>query len=125
MITITKRFTFEACHNLPHYVGACHNIHGHSYKLDVTITGTIKTCGSEEGMIMDLKELKKLVNELVVNRLDHSNLNDYYDNPTAELMVESIGAQIENALPPSCSLVSVKLWETETGYAEYTTSKHI
>ena len=120
MITVTKRFSFEACHHLPYYKGACHNIHGHSYKLDVTVGGEVIEDKNNEkcGMIIDFKDLKEIVNR-VVNHLDHSNLNEYFENPTAEIMVNEIGIIISHNLPNNIYLVSVKLWETDTSYAEY------
>ena len=121
MITVTKRYGFEACHHLPHYVGACHNLHGHSYKLDVTVGGSIiKDQNNPKcGMIIDFKDLKQIVHETVVSKYDHSNLNDYFENPTAEIMVKSIASDIISKLPKSVYLVSVKLWETDTSYAEF------
>lgn len=120
MITVTKRFSFEACHHLPYYKGACHNIHGHSYKLDVTVGGEVIEDKNNEkcGMIIDFKDLKEIVN-WVVSHLDHSNLNEYFENPTAETMVNEIGIIISHNLPNNIYLVSVKLWETDTSYAEY------
>ena len=120
MITVTKRFSFEACHHLPYYKGACHNIHGHSYKLDVTVGGEVIEDKNNEkcGMIIDFKDLKEIVNR-VVNHLDHSDLNEYFENPTAETMVNDIGIIISHNLPNNIYLVSVKLWETDTSYAEY------
>lgn len=121
MLTVTKHFGFEACHHLPYYEGACHNIHGHSYKLDVTVGGNIikDTNNPKCGMIVDFKDLKKIVKESVVDRYDHSNLNDFFENPTAEIMVVDIAYSIMQKLPKEVYLVSVKLWETEDSYAEY------
>lgn len=119
MLTVTKHFGFEACHHLPFYEGACHNVHGHSYKLDVTVGGQIIKDGPKQGMIIDFKDLKKIVKENVVDKLDHSDLNEFYANPTAELMVVDIAYSIMQKLPKEIYLVSVKLWETEDSYAEY------
>lgn len=128
MITVTKVFRFEACHHLPHYDGKCHNLHGHSYKLEVTVTGNITSDphSPKQGMIVDFKDLKHMVNNFILNKYDHSNLNDFFPNPTAEIMVESIGSQIMILLHDfyiesgnKLDLVSVKLWETEDSYAEF------
>jgi len=127
MITLTKKYGFEACHNLPHYDGACHNLHGHSYHLDVTVTGKVIADENHPkcGMIIDFKDLKAIVKKTVVDKYDHSYLNDYFENPTAEIMVEKISLDIVAELPDNVSLVSVKLWETETSYAEYTPDKEV
>lgn len=121
MLTVTKQFTFEACHNLPHYDGACHNLHGHSYKLEVTVGGQVETSTSNPkcGMILDFKDLKKIVKEVAVDKYDHACLNEFFPNPTAEIMVKQIAVDIIARLPKDKYLVSCKLWETATSYAEY------
>lgn len=123
MRSITKIFTFEACHHLPNYEGSCHELHGHSYKLEVTVGGRIITDTNNHkcGMIIDFKDLKKIVNEVAVDKYDHSYLNDFFENPTAEIMVEKISKDILGRLStiPNCYLVSCRLWETSTSYAEY------
>lgn len=126
MLTITKIYTFEACHHLPHYVGACHSLHGHSYKLEVTVTGAQEEDMnmSHCGMIMDFKELKKIIKE-VAGKYDHADLNLYFRNPTAENMVEKIALDIMCCLPNGVSLVSCKLWETADSYAEYSPLKEV
>lgn len=121
MTTVTKVFMFEASHHLPHYVGACHNLHGHSYKLEVTVRGNViaDTNNPKCGMIIDFKDLKQIVNEVAVDKYDHSYLNDFFPNPTAEIMVEQIATDIITKLPKDIHLVSCKLWETTTSYAEF------
>lgn len=123
MTTVTKIFTFDACHHLPHYDGACNKQHGHTYKLEVTVTGKVDKdiTNPKCGMIIDFKDLKKIVDDTVISKYDHSNLNDFFENPTAEIMVEQIGIDIMKKLPITVSLVSVKLWEKiDSGYAEFT-----
>lgn len=122
MLTVTKQFKFEAAHHLPHYDGACNRLHGHSYKLEVTVMG--KRIEDDEnnpkcGMIIDFKDLKKIVKEVAVDKYDHNYLNDYFDNPTAENMVVQIALDIIKELPKNVLLVSCKLWETDSSYAEY------
>ena len=121
MITVTKIFMFEASHKLPHYEGDCHNLHGHSYKLEVTIGGEVieSTENPKCGMIMDFKDLKQIVEKVAISKYDHSYLNDFFPNPTAEIMVEQIAVDIINYLPSETYLVSCKLWETTTSYAEF------
>ena len=74
VIRLTKEFHFELAHALEGYDGACRNIHGHSYILFVTVIG--KPISSEEnpklGMIMDFGELKRIVNNTIISRFDHS-----------------------------------------------------
>lgn len=120
MITITKIFGFEACHHLPKYDGVCKNLHGHSYKLHVTVGGGLRDRKEDPktGMVMDFKDLKKIVEEEVINKYDHTNLNDFFKNPTAEIMCRTFAVDIDKRLPTDVRLVSVKLWETEDSYAE-------
>lgn len=121
MITITKRFTFEASHQLPFYIGDCHRLHGHSYKMEVTVCGEIEMnkTRSDYGMVMDFKELKKIVEENIIKKVDHNHLNNLFDNPTAEIMVGQFGLTLKEKLPSHIKLVSIRLWETESSYAEY------
>lgn len=125
-VSVTKIFEFEAAHRLPDYDGACKNLHGHSYKLEVEVSGyTDKVTG----MIIDFKIFKKIVEDAVLYKYDHSNLNDFFSMPTAENMVVSIAknlSEIINFIQPGkpskgfsgMSVVRVRLWETSTSYAE-------
>ena len=120
----TKSFTFDAAHNLLRYEGKCAQLHGHTYKLDVTVSRGIDTKDAEEEvaqevMVMDFSDMKKLVNEVIISQYDHAYLNDYFPNPTAEAMIVHIFYGIETALPKSVSLHSVKLWETADSFVEY------
>jgi len=116
-------FTFEAAHHLPYHGGGCQQLHGHGYKLEVVVNGQIqgRIGGPEEGMVLDLKELKKIVKDVIVDPLDHTNLNDFYKNPTVELMVENIVESLKIIFDnhPHTILTKVKLWETATAYAEW------
>ena len=120
-LTVTKRFSFEACHYLPRYEGACHNLHGHSYDLEVTVTGEVQGYGVKEGMIIDFKDLKSIVKKHIVDELDHSNLNDTFENPTAEIMAMSIFVLLKKKLKEKgVCLTRVRLWETRDSFAEVT-----
>ncbi|MEY8020508.1 6-pyruvoyl tetrahydropterin synthase family protein [Muriicola sp. SD30] len=141
-IRVTKEFSFETGHALYGYDGKCKNVHGHSYKLAVTVIGTpISEEGAVKlGMVIDFGDLKKIVREEVVDPLDHATifnkntphlelareletrghkviLADY--QPTSENMVIDIAARIKKRLPNHIQLHSLKLRETETAYAEW------
>jgi 6-pyruvoyltetrahydropterin/6-carboxytetrahydropterin synthase len=141
-IRITKQFTFETAHALYGYDGKCKNIHGHSYKLDVTVIGEpIADINNVKcGMVIDFGDLKKIVKSEVVDTMDHAillnketpHLNlakdlmasghdvvlvDY--QPTSENMVADFAQRISKRLDPSLSLHSLKLRETETAFAEW------
>ena len=108
---LTKEFTFDAAHKLDWYQGKCKDLHGHMYRLHVTVTGEV----DKNGIIIDFADLKKIVNEKALDFLDHKNLNDVMDNPTAE----NIAIWIWDKLKDDLSLHEVKLWETPTSFVTY------
>lgn len=141
-IRITKQFNFETGHALFGYDGKCKNVHGHSYKLSVTVIGEpiTDTNNVKYGMVIDFGDLKKIVKEEVVDIFDHATvfnkntphielakelqdrghhviLVDY--QPTSENMVIDFAAKISARLPQSIQLHSLKLQETETSFAEW------
>lgn len=141
-IRITKQFSFETGHALYGYDGKCKNVHGHSYKLSVTVFGkpiTDKT-HVKYGMVIDFSDLKKIVKEEIVNVFDHATvfnkntphvelakeLEDRGHNvllvdyqPTSEMMVIDFASKIKKRLPKHITLYALKLQETETSYAEW------
>lgn len=115
-VSVTKSFSFESAHKLPDYDGACSRLHGHSYKLQVTVGGSVDEA---TGMIIDFTVLKKVVEKEVVSKYDHRYLNDFYENPTAENMVQHIFRELDSRFNKMGLFVeSVKLWETESSFAE-------
>jgi len=141
-IRITKQFNFETGHALYGYDGKCRNVHGHSYKLSVTVIGTPITDPSHVklGMVIDFGDLKKIIKEEIVDPFDHATvfnkntphvelatelgdrdhkviLADY--QPTSENMVIDFAEKIKARLPKNIELNSIKLQETETSYAEW------
>ncbi len=128
MITITKIFEFAAAHRLPYHDGLCHNLHGHSYKLEITVGKKIKELLLDDanfkdwpskGMVMDFSDLKKIVKEKAIDILDHKYLNDIVSNPTAELLILHIRGLIGNEIEKRARLVRIRLWESSTSYAEW------
>lgn len=117
MISITKRFSFDAAHHLPNYVGPCHNLHGHRWVLDVEVSGEIS---KQSGMIMDFSILKKIINDLIIDKLDHHCLNDEYPNPTAEMMVLCFSQELAPPLKAQgVDLVRLRLYETPEAFCEW------
>lgn len=114
---ISKEFTFEAAHFLTHFHGKCERLHGHSYKLRVTVEGSLR----EDGMVIDFALLKAFVKEKVIDCYDHQNLNDFFENPTAEWVCKKIWedlSQIEKAFD-GLALHEVTLWETNDSFVTY------
>lgn len=123
MIEVRKDFTFDAAHFLPGYAGACNDLHGHTYRLEVTLKGKIDPLS---GMVYDFKNLKTLVEERILQHLDHKYLNNVetpgfpQDQPTAENMVVWIGKRLYTYLlnqPNPITVSKVALWETPTSCA--------
>ena len=117
VVEVTKEFTFDSCHQLLAYDGPCERLHGHTYKLQVTIKGK----QDYRGMVLDFKDLKKVCKEKIIEPLDHYNLNDkLIYNTTAENMVVHFYDVIKSYCEgKEFDVVCVRLWETPTSYAEY------
>lgn len=128
-VSVTKVFRIEAAHHLPNHGGKCRFPHGHSYKVEVTVTGPLNLDpGSKEyGMVIDFSRLKSVIKENIVEVYDHSDLNEHMDNPTAENLCVRWGRAIQRHLPHDIYLKSCKVWETHDSYAEYTPdlSRHL
>jgi 6-pyruvoyltetrahydropterin/6-carboxytetrahydropterin synthase len=147
-IRITKQFSFETGHALYGYDGKCKNVHGHSYKLSVTVIGKpiTDTSNVKFGMVIDFSDLKKIVKEEIVDIFDHATvfnqntphielakelknrghhviLVDY--QPTSENMVIDFARKIKNRLPHDIQLHSLKLQETDTSFAEWYASDNV
>ena len=121
MFEISVEETFAAGHALRHYRGKCEKVHGHNYKVQVTIEGETL---NEAGLLVDFVELKRLLHA-VVDRLDHEFLNDVppFDvlNPSAENMAKFFHDEISQGFPfeNGARVSNVKLWETDTSIATY------
>ena len=103
--SVTRAFAFEAAHQLPWHEGKCRNLHGHSYRLEVTVEGPV----TEQGVVVDFSDLKAVVTREVIDRFDHRYLNDIIDNPTAELLAHDIWKTLEAA---GLAITRLRLWET-------------
>jgi 6-pyruvoyltetrahydropterin/6-carboxytetrahydropterin synthase len=140
-IRLTKEFHFEMAHALWNYKGACRSIHGHSYKLFITLMGS-PVKNSEDprnGMVADFSDIKKWIKVPILDQLDHalliskeadtnelSGLSQMFDKlqivdyqPTCENLLIDIVHKIQKVLPQHINLHSVKLCETATSYAEW------
>ena len=147
-IRITKQFNFETGHALYGYDGKCKNVHGHSYKLSVTVIGEPITDANNVkfGMVIDFSDLKKIVKEDIVDVFDHATvfnqntphvelakelqnrghhviLVDY--QPTSENMVVDFAKKIIARLPQDIQLHSLRLQETESSFAEWFASDNL
>ena len=135
-------FTFEMAHALWNYDGKCKNIHGHSYKLFVTLSGTPKnaTNDPEDGMILDFGKFKKIINSSIIEKFDHAlvvNANSPHSKlysaenlpfdkllklpfqPTTENLLQYFADAIQKVLPDEVKLYRLKLQESDTSYGEW------
>lgn len=139
IIRVTKKFSFEMAHALYNYDGKCKHIHGHSYKLYVTLRGDVKqdTSSPKDGMVIDFTILKEIVVDKIVNIYDHAlviNENDerkslfietdsrtiiFPVQPTCENLLIHFKNTISENLPENLTVVNVKLYETEDSFAEW------
>lgn len=138
-VRITKEFKFEMAHALYAYDGLCANIHGHSYRLWVTVRGEVKKeiGHTKDGMLIDFIDLKKIVKPSIVDKYDHSlvlNANSPHADldftafdkvfflnyqPTSENLVMDFARCINENLPEGVVLLKVVLSETATSFAEW------
>ncbi|MBT5016190.1 6-carboxytetrahydropterin synthase QueD [Candidatus Peregrinibacteria bacterium] len=142
---ITKVFTFDAAHKLTDYYGKCERLHGHTYKLEVTVEGPVH----KNGMVVDFVLLKRIVKRRVLEKLDHHYLNEVVENPSSERLASFIWGELvgleellhEEIEDPNLSddlkayledtkglkreaqegvkLYEIKLWESPTSFVAY------
>lgn len=120
---ITKLFRFEAAHHLPGYRGKCANMHGHSYRLEITLRGPIKDKPgqSDHGMVMDFGDLSQIVHHSVIEPLDHQDLNVVTGMyTTAENLSHWIWDRLVVSSIDMGLLYRIRLWETESSFVEIT-----
>lgn len=120
VVSVTKEFTFDSAHFLNKYEGKCANLHGHTYKLQVTVSGKL----NKQGMVIDFNELKEIINKKIVAIFDHKVINEVFPyNPTAENMTiyffEVIKEYLEKNYKNKIFVERVRLYETPTSYVEY------
>ncbi len=138
---ITREFNFEAAHHLPGHKGKCRRPHGHSYRLQISLRGPLMEAPgqSDDGMVMDFDDLKRIVNATIIEELsdsvprgsaarpierggmDHNDLNSLTGiRTTAENLVHWIWDGLVAGGVPDALLFRIRLWETEKGYVEIT-----
>lgn len=114
---LSKAFSFDAAHFIPGHQGKCKNVHGHTWKGDVSlVTGEL----DEMGMVIDFAEVKKVLAK-ILDQIDHQFLNNHFKNPTCELIAQWIHDEIKNGLPENFNgrILSVIVHETEGNACEF------
>ena len=116
---ISVERTFSAAHALREYKGKCENLHGHNWKIRVSVSGQKL---DKMGMLVDFTDLKSAL-DAVLKKLDHTNLNDINPfnsiNPTAENIAAYIYDGLKKYQLPQIKISSVEVWESETSSAKY------
>ncbi|MCL2726937.1 MAG: 6-carboxytetrahydropterin synthase [Bacteroidales bacterium] len=138
-IRLTKEFRFEGAHALTGYDGLCRHIHGHSYRLQVTICGKTNNHpdSPKDGMVIDFGSLKELVTHIIIEPFDHalllrsdaklaSELQQQYQNvqilpfqPTCEQLCIHFASLLVPAIPKPAELFSIRLYETSSSFVEW------
>ena len=108
---ISREFTFDAAHHLVDYHGKCERLHGHTWKIRVTLSCPVK----EDGLAFDFLALKATVEEKVIDVLDHSDLNDTLSQPTTENLAEWVWKRLAPLLP----LRDIRVYESPSSFVTY------
>jgi 6-pyruvoyltetrahydropterin/6-carboxytetrahydropterin synthase len=145
-IRVTKEFSFEMAHSLWNYDGPCRNVHGHSYRLFVTLSGTpvTDTQNPKNGMVIDFTDLSRIIRKEIVDVFDHSVvvnrlvdseklklLTQMFANtlivdyqPTCENLITDFAEKISKHIPEGVKLHNLRLYETAKSYAEWFASEN-
>ncbi len=120
MFDVSVEETFAAAHQLREYKGKCENLHGHNYRVRITVMAEDL---DRTGLVVDFVELKRGM-RAVVERLDHKYLNEMPPFDTLNPSAENLAKYFYDQMPPSLKsgrarIASVKIWETETSTATY------
>ncbi len=116
IVFLTREFTFDSAHNLVRYHGKCEKLHGHTYRMAVTLSGH----PDDEGMLMDFVELKRIVHERIIAKFDHAYLNDIVAQPTAENIARYVFEALDPLLRgPNFALHEVCVWETARSFVAF------
>ena len=147
LIRVTREFSFEMAHVLRNYDGPCRNVHGHSYRLFVTLSGTPveNDADPKNGMVIDFCDLNDIVFKKIINQFDHSvvvskdfdkekkeMMTKTFGNtvivdyqPTCENLVTDFAERLRNEMPEGIGLHSLRLYETAKSYAEWFASDNV
>lgn len=132
MLTATVITDFSSAHFLPLHKGKCSKLHGHNYKLEVTVAHkkalirdnyfvpTREASDCEQGMVKDFSVIKSMISKVISGKYDHALLNDIIANPTAENIAIALGNKLAQEFELlDLKLVKLKLWETDNCFVEY------
>lgn len=137
MFKVSKEFSFDMAHILDGHDGKCQNLHGHTYKLQVEVSGDLVADGAKKGMVVDFTDVKRIVKTAILDPMDHAFIYDTTSEreckiaallnelnsktfgipvrTTAEEMARFMFNRLKDQLPIS----AIRLWETPTSFCEY------
>ncbi|AOF52247.1 6-carboxytetrahydropterin synthase QueD [Rodentibacter caecimuris] len=139
MFKISKEFSFDMAHLLDNHDGKCQNLHGHTYKLQVEITGDLHENGAKKSMVMDFSDLKNTVKKAILDPMDHAFIYDQTSERESKIAAllqelnsktfavpfrttaEEMARFIFNRLKydEKLAVSAIRLWETPTSFCEY------
>ena len=119
MFEVSVQQMFAAAHALRGYKGKCENLHGHNYRVEVTVEGEKL---NNIGLLTDFVDVKRAMKGLI-DRLDHTNLNETapcdVENPSAENIAYYFAVHVQKELEQGVRVARVTVWETDTSIAVY------
>ncbi len=122
MYELTIEGSFASAHQLRGYQGKCENLHGHNWRVELTVEGTEL---NDIGLLIDFHDLKRILKE-ILDRLDHKNINEVKpfnrENPSSENIARFIALEIEillNNEAPHLQIAGVTVWESATSRCRY------
>ncbi len=139
MFKVSKEFSFDMAHLLDGHDGKCQNLHGHTYKLQVEITGHLITHGAKKSMVMDFSDLKSIVIKSILDPMDHAFIYDQTSKRESkiailleELQSKTFGVNFRSTAEEMARFIfhrlkydeklpisAIRLWETPTSFCEY------
>ncbi|MDY4479075.1 6-carboxytetrahydropterin synthase QueD [[Pasteurella] aerogenes] len=137
MFKVSKEFSFDMAHILDGHDGKCQNLHGHTYKLQVEVSGDLVLEGAKKGMVVDFTDVKRVVKEAILDSMDHAFIYDTTSERECKIAAllnelnsktfgipmrttaEEMARFMFNCLKDKLPISAIRLWETPTSFCEY------
>ncbi|MCU9999320.1 6-carboxytetrahydropterin synthase QueD [[Pasteurella] aerogenes] len=137
MFKVSKEFSFDMAHILDGHDGKCQNLHGHTYKLQVEVSGDLVLEGAKKGMVVDFTDVKRVVKEAILDPMDHAFIYDTTSERECKIAAllnelnsktfgipmcttaEEMARFMFNCLKDKLPISAIRLWETPTSFCEY------
>ena len=137
MFKVSKEFSFDMAHILDGHDGKCQNLHGHTYKLQVEVSGDLVAEGAKKGMVVDFTDVKRIVKAAILDPMDHAFIYDTTSERECKIAAllnelnsktfgipmrttaEEMARFMFNCLKDKLPISAIRLWETPTSFCEY------